>query len=172
MNWKPEHRELLKRFAARIPLPQRREGEDFEAFWDRCRAWMKLLGEQFAFSFGPGWGRKRADPNRPWSKDNLPYKDASAFVGFDTMLGAGTGRPSLAADNPLRDDLTGQYFEALPPVDHLAEPQPEPQPQPEPEPQPELSALEQRVLALEAMAAAFGARLAQYDAVVRALRGL
>ena len=158
MQWNANHATLLKRFAAMFPLPQQEANESLDAHADRCRAWTEKLGKQFAATFGPAFGRKRADPNRPWSKDCLPYRDGAVFVGWDVMNGAGTGFPTLSADHPAQHDLTGQTFAAVEPHDWLEAVTPAPPPDPVPVPSPEpddvtpaaFAALRDRVAATEA----------------------
>lgn len=107
---------LINRFAQKFPLPQGSPGDDHE---NNCRAWMQTLEEQIEFTFpGEGYGRKRGDPGRPWSKDNLPRKTAQGLEGWDLMAGAGTGKPRLEI-SAVSISLDGQDFQTVSPVDHL-----------------------------------------------------
>lgn len=143
MTWTSAEAALLTAFARAYPVPLQQAGEPLEAHQDRCRAWMRQLGEQFRYTFGVGWGRKRADPGRPWSKDNLPFRGGGVFTGWDVLLGTGTGQPRLNADAPAQYDLTGQDFQGLDPVNWLGG-TPEPPDPPDPP-----VGLEARVVALE-----------------------
>lgn len=165
MMWTPAYSALLQRFVARFPVPQRRAGEPQEPdFEDRCRAWVKTLAEQFSFQYGSSWGVKSSSPGAPQSKDVLAHT-SDQLRGWDMLVGAGTGFPTLN-DPPVAipdHEMKPQAFIPVTATNHLKEPQPDPEPEPEPEPIP--GDLPSRVAALEA-------RVAQYDAVVRALRAL
>jgi hypothetical protein len=109
----------VARFVARFPLPQGAAGSVVHE--DACRDWMKRVAEQIEHDFpGQGVGRKRASRTRPWSKDGLPQStDGGRTIrGWDLMVGAGTGRPTLTPA-PATLDLTGQYWEAVSPINHL-----------------------------------------------------
>lgn len=76
-----------------------------------------MIAEQVCFEFGISWGTKRADPGRPPSKDSLTFNDpvTSRLWNFDYQNG------STRAANifPEAEDITGQIFIRVNPVDHL-----------------------------------------------------
>lgn len=123
--------ELLPRFIAKFPVPEIREGEGDDAFTDRMRAWMLPLHEHIEFlAPGQGYGRKRADPGRPWGKDSIPHvtRLGSGWDGhsveegecWDFFNGTGTGHPSFNP-NVRSVDLAGQYFETVAAVDRMGD---------------------------------------------------
>lgn len=162
---------IRTRYIQRFPVPQ---GEPGEAFEERARQWSIAFAEQVAFEQGALWGMKRADPNRPISKDTIAlYADDGIIRIWDLLIGTGTGRPRLAED-PDAQDLRDQVFVPVTPTNHLAADAPVPQDPPRPDAPPaadtaRMEALEQRMLALEGLLAAqatvlFGLR----DAIVGA----
>lgn len=126
----------IRAFVAKFPLPDigtadPRDPAVIGPHEDRCRDWMFRLAQQLTFSHPQeGFGRKRADPGRPWSKDNLPRRRADGQLeGWDLMLGAGTGHPTLNLDAQA-ESLAGQHFETVSAVDHLGSTPPPPPPPP------------------------------------------
>jgi hypothetical protein len=144
MKLPPHIQDLRARYRSKFPVPKQGLGEAIEAFEERARQWTIGLCEQCAFSApGEGWGCKRADPTRPISKDVLAKADAGRLLGWDLLIGTGTGQPVETAD-PDSMDLTGQFFEDRPeffqPTDHVGgsvEPPVEPPVPPTPGPCPE-----------------------------------
>lgn len=110
---------LRDAFVARFPVPQ---GEPGEAHEENVRQWSIRFAEQVAFQRpGMGWGMKRADPNRPISKDTLARSmDGKLFI-WDMLLGTGTGAPRINPD-PEAEEVTGQVFVPVAQVNHLGVP--------------------------------------------------
>lgn len=119
----------VNRFAAAFPVPQ---GNPADPTWDdQLRSWTLKLCSQVCFSHGAAWGAKRADPNRPISKDSLAFvPESNALWGWDLLIGSGTGKPTLAPE-PGFNDIPEQVFVSVIPHDYLGG-QPEPGPDPEP----------------------------------------
>lgn len=111
---------IRARYVAQYPVPQ---GEPGEAFEERARQWSIRFAEQVAFEQGPLWGMKRADPNRPISKDTITFYADETLRIWDLLTGTGTGKPRLV-DNPESEDITGQVFVAVTPTNHLGVAQP------------------------------------------------
>jgi hypothetical protein len=138
MNLPDDTKALLRAFEARFPLPQGAPGEEHE---EQCREWCIRFAQQARFTFPSRmYGVKRASPDRPISKDSLallPLNDA--LVSWDLMLGAGTGRPTLAPE-PKFHSIPSQVFVAVAPRDYLegggvpVPPGPDPGPAPAPAP--------------------------------------
>jgi hypothetical protein len=134
-------RSLISRFAQRFSVPQMAgPGPADDAFEDQCRAWTKKLGEQLAFAIGPHWGVKSAAAGRPQSKDAIALNEGGRLIGFDTLVGVGTGHPSLNVSQISGEDITGQIFIPVTPTDHLP-------PSPDPNDVVSLEALRQKVTA-------------------------
>lgn len=96
------------------------EGDD-----DQRRALTKLIAETTRFRKGPDWGWKTAGTGRPPSKDAIAKKDNGRLLGWDLFNGT-TRAPN---DHPESEDITGQIFIEMQPVDHIAdEPQLPPPP--------------------------------------------
>lgn len=106
---------LLTRYVAQYPIPT---GEPGEAHEEHVRQWSIRFAEQVAYSEGKEWGMKRADPNRPISKDTLSRYAGGKLLIWDLLIGTGTGNPRLNP-NPESDDVTGQVFEPVMPRNHL-----------------------------------------------------
>lgn len=113
----PENvKQIRARYVARFPIPQGQPGPEIE---DSVRRWAIGLAEQVAFELpGQGWGTKRADPNRPISKDGLARLVDGRLWIWDMVTGAGTGNGQLV-DNPEATDITGQVFVEVTPGNHL-----------------------------------------------------
>lgn len=108
---------IRARYVAQYPVPQGQPGEAFE---ERARQWSIAFAEQVAFEQGPLWGMKRADPNRPISKDTITFyaDDDGVLRIWDLLTGTGTGSPRLV-ENPESEDITGQVFVRVTPTNHL-----------------------------------------------------
>lgn len=131
-------------YAREVPPPSGGPNPADEAFENRCRAWTKGLAQQIVFSTGDRtWGCKNAGGGRPPSKDAIAHQNGATLFGYDTLFGVGTGSPSLNP-NPVGEDITGQTFMPVEPVDYLGGAQP-----PGPGPDPGDDELEARVRALE-----------------------
>lgn len=137
MQLPAEVKAVRSRYVAKFPIPQGPPGPEIE---EQVRQWSIGLAEQVAFEIpGEGWGTKRADPNRPISKDGLARQDDEDRGGrlwiWDMVTGAGTGLGRLV-ENPEGEDITGQVFVPVTPRNRLGtaiEPPPvKPGPQPLP----------------------------------------
>lgn len=132
MQLPAEVKAIRARYVAKFPIPQGPPGPEIE---EQVRQWSIGLAEQVAFERpGEGWGTKRADPNRPISKDGLARQDDEDRGGrlwiWDMVTGAGTGLGRLV-ENPEAEDITGQVFVPVTPRNRLeAVPVPE-KPKPE-----------------------------------------
>lgn len=116
MQLPAEVKAIRARYVATFPVPQ---GEPGEAFEESARQWSIRFAEQVAFEQGPLWGMKRADPNRPISKDTLSlYGNDGAIIIWDLLMGTGTGKPRLV-DDPHGHEITGQVFVPVTPTNHL-----------------------------------------------------
>jgi hypothetical protein len=106
-------------FVAKVPVPAGGPNPADSAFEDRCRAWTRSLAQQIVFSTNDrSWGCKNAGGGRPQSKDALAHQVGGNLFGFDLLFGVGTGSPSLVP-SPSGEDITGQVFMPVDPVDHL-----------------------------------------------------
>lgn len=125
---------LVRAFAARYPVPTGLPGEAHE---EACRAWTTQLCQQAAWSFpGARYGAKRADPGRPLSKDTLAQDRPDGLIGWDVLIGAGTGLPAVIGAPGPSLDLRGQAFVEVLGINWLDAPAPMPDPPPTPEPPP------------------------------------
>jgi hypothetical protein len=139
-------------FVAKVPVPSGGPNPADDAFEDRCRAWTRGLAQQIVFSTGDrSWGCKNAGGGRPQSKDAIAHQVGATLFGFDLLLGVGTGSPALVP-SPSGEDITGQVFIPVEPVDRIGGPPPVPPPSGD---------LEQRVAALEAAVKAADAKAAE-----------
>jgi hypothetical protein len=149
MKLPAEAKTILAAFVAAFPIP---DGDRGEAFEETIRQWtMRFVQTVLARTADASWGSKRADAGRPIGKDSIARQVDGHLWGWDLLLGAGTGRPTLHPD-PDGEDITGQVFEPVEARDWLASPEP----QPEPEPQPDgllarLEAIERQLAALYAV---------------------
>lgn len=106
-------------FVAKVPVPAGGPNPADPAFEDRCRAWTRSLAEQIVFSTNDrSWGCKNAGGGRPQSKDAIAHQVGGNLFGFDLLFGVGTGSPSLVP-SPSGEDITGQVFMPVEPVDHI-----------------------------------------------------
>lgn len=109
-------KQIRSRFIGAFPIPQGMPGEEFE---ERARQWTIKFAEQVAFDVPhQGWGMKRADPNRPISKDTISKLEGGRLLIWDLLTGTGTGTPR-PVDNPESEDITGQLFVEVTPTNHL-----------------------------------------------------
>lgn len=118
---------LVQAFAAAYPPPHGFAGETHD---ELCRRWTQALAEQAVFTFPQGgYGCKRAGEDRPLSKDTLArFGDDFLggdvlidFIGWDVLIGAGTGAPAVIGAPTESLDLYGQVFVPVAPRDWLAE---------------------------------------------------
>jgi hypothetical protein len=135
---------LIQQFAVKYPMPV---GEP------ALQAWTHKLCEQLAYSSLEPWGHKASSPSAPHSKDTIALRQP--FVGWDIIIGAGTGNPVLDLSGE-SIDLSGQYFEPVAKINWLGG---DPLPPPITNLEARVADLEQRVAdiehALQDAAAAF-----------------
>lgn len=117
---------IVGRYVQKFPIPQGAGPEDFDPvnngassrFEDKARGWVLGLAEQVRFETGDArWGVKNAGGGRPQSKDSLTF-NGPRLVNYDMLSGVGTGHPVLVGQ-PGGEDITGQTFIPVFPVDHL-----------------------------------------------------
>lgn len=147
-------KQVRSRFMAAFPVPQGTPGEEFE---ERARQWTIKFAQQVAFDMpNQGWGMKRADPNRPISKDTIARLDAGRLLIWDLLTGTGTGMPR-PVDDPESQDITGQLFVEVVATNHLKGIVPTqgvvPPPEPRPEPKPLVATKTDAALMVEHLAA-------------------
>lgn len=108
---------LRDQLLAASPLPF--SAQPSEAKDGMFRDWCIDLAEQVAFSYpGHGFGVKRADPNRPISKDTIAQQVGSVLWAWDLFTGVGTATTAVVP-NPDAMDISGQTFVPVEAVDHL-----------------------------------------------------
>lgn len=135
---------IRARYVVRYPVPQGVPGDAHE---ENCRQWSIRFAEQVRHDTDDStWGAKRADAGRPISKDTLARNLAPKLYSWDLLSGTGTGSPTLN-ESPAAEDITGQVFVHVEPVDHLGDPPPPPPP--DDTLAKKLAALEARVAELE-----------------------
>lgn len=150
---------VISAYVAKFPPPQ---GDPAAGNWDETiRQWTIRLCQQVCFSIGNQWGAKRADPGRPIGKDSLATYGANFLYSWDLLIGAGTGRPQIAAD-PTFYDLTGtgQVFEPVQPADYIGGGGGTPPPDPDPNPGVDTAAILAAIKALDAKVSALPAQIA------------
>jgi hypothetical protein len=134
---------IRDRFVAKFPIPQGSGPEDFDpqtggasaAFENKARMWVYRLAQQIRYETNnPAWGVKNAGGGRPQSKDSLA-NNGPRLINYDLMTAVSSGHPTLVPD-PQGEDITGQTFMPVEPVNHLEAPVPQPDPTPVPEPTP------------------------------------
>jgi hypothetical protein len=156
-------------YVARFPIPAGPPGEPHE---ENCRQWSIRFAEQVAYNFpGQGWGMKRAGPGRPISKDTIAQRiDGEHLRIWDLLTGTGTGDPRLN-DNPESEELTGQTFVPVASTNHLKlqVPNPEPPTTPTPPAPTDLSAILERLAAIETFQATQAKAVKQLSAGIAAL---
>ena len=123
MTWTPELKSLLQRFAAKFPAPTAGD--------ESARTWTRHFAEQVCYALGTAWGTKAQTASHPQSTDSLAYRDARAqrLYSWDLLYSSGSPSCKIIYD-PSDTDITGQYFIAVSPVNHLATDPPPPPPPP------------------------------------------
>lgn len=107
---------IRARYVAAFPLPQ---GEPSPEQEERVRAWSIAFAEQVRHDTGnSSWGVKRSGPTNPISKDTIAKRHEGRLLIWDLCTGTGTGRPTLNED-PEAEDITGQQFVGVAPINHL-----------------------------------------------------
>jgi len=125
----PDALAVRDRYVTAFPLWDMPPGPAAE---ERARTWTLGLCNQLAHDLpGQNYGAKRADANRPISKDAVAQKQPNgALFSWDMLSGAGDGSPELV-QNPDSEDITGQVFVQVEGVDIIAgEGHPAPTPPP------------------------------------------
>lgn len=72
---------------------------------------VRRVAQQFRYTFGPGWGMKRAAPDRDLSNNVLGYQSPAGLFGFKVV-------PVRVKPEPLTLP-SPQVFASVEPVDHL-----------------------------------------------------
>ena len=107
------------------------------------RALTRAIAEQVRYELGPQWGTKRADATRPISKDSIAFQSVTGVLfSFDWQNGQ-TREPNPAGE---MENITGQVFVEVDPINHLGSKPPAPPPMPTP---PDIDQLYRRIDALE-----------------------
>lgn len=101
---------------------------------ETARQWTIGFVRQVKFSYpDANFGCKKADDSRPISKDSIAQIHFGGIIsGWDLLSGAGTGKPTLALD-PDSQDITGQVFVPVTPLDTIGGGNEEPSPKPDAE---------------------------------------
>lgn len=115
---------------------------------DQRRELTRLIAEQVRFELGEWWGRKQADWTRPVSKDAIAFREVLGRMFSWDWQNGDTRAPNPPGE---MEDVTGQVFVPVDPIDHLsATPGPSspipPMPIPTPDPSSDLLV---RLVALE-----------------------
>ena len=101
---------------------------------ERGRQWTLGLIAQIGFEHESyGYGSKRADPNRPISKDSMAQQTGGTLWNWDMLSGTGTGTPSVNA-NPDGENITGQIYVYVAPRNVIGNAPVPPTPTPTPPP--------------------------------------
>ena len=126
MKWPPRVQEILNTLATQHPTWV--ADDSGPAPTPRFRL-NEMFAQQVRFEFGPDYGLKRADPGRPISSENLAYQ--SDRLGGRLLAWAWEDKhDGTVAQFPEGEDITGQVFVSVEPVDHLGSGQPQPSPEP------------------------------------------
>jgi hypothetical protein len=106
------------RYVAKFPLWSMPAGPAAE---ERARTWTLGLCNQLAHDLpGQNYGSKRADQNRPISKDAVAQKQPNgALFSWDMLSESGSGSPKLVP-NPEHEDITGQVFVQVEGIDVIS----------------------------------------------------
>ena len=105
-------KEIITILASRFP--DLRKGDD-----DQRRALTLKFAQQIRFELGESWGTKRAGKGRPPSKDAVARIFEEKLFGADVINGT-TREPQL----PDMEELPGQLFIAVDPINHLDDKRP------------------------------------------------
>lgn len=120
MNLPADTLALLVQFEKAFPLPQGTPGKVHEA---NCRNWSIKFAQQAKFTFPERWyGVKTTSSSMKLdraSKDSLAQNHPTGLKSWDLMIGAGTGKPTLAK-KPKFHDIPDQFFIEVEAVDHLS----------------------------------------------------
>jgi len=156
MTFTQTEKDILTAFAAAFPLPQAANNTSaaISAWEDERRAWLRKAVETLKARVGV-WGTKRADQNRPPSKDAAAKEEGGRLWAFDTCVATSDITIRLNVDAH-GEDITGQVFIPVDAHDWLTGSVPEPVPgdpapvpeTPDPiEPSPVLARLEAAITA-------------------------
>lgn len=90
---------------------------------DDQRVLTRMIGEQFAFAFGPHWGVKSADPSRPQGPSEIAFNGPPLLIWrWSDGDGHVTGVKGAPLPTPLLqplDQSVGQHFIGVDAIDHL-----------------------------------------------------
>lgn len=113
---------MLAKFSLPFTAPPSSQKEDI------FRQWCIKFAEQLAHTFpNEGWGMKRAEPTRPISKDTVARQLGGQLLIWDLFSGvgaadaAGNGTTTVVPF-PDAQDVTGQVFVEVIPMNHLSSP--------------------------------------------------
>jgi hypothetical protein len=121
---------IRSRYVAKFPIPQTPGGGAEHE--ERCRQWSIRFAQQVAFDLpNQGWGVKRA--SGPISKDTIALQTGGRLFVWDLLVGTGTGTPTLNED-PDGEQVFGQMFVPVDPLDSLGGATPIPGSGPTPQP--------------------------------------
>jgi hypothetical protein len=118
MQFTAHEQSILVAFDAAYPVPQG-AGKSVDKWEAERRYWTMTLAQTFNARAGAKWGTKRADPNRPPSKDALAFEDAGRLWGFDTCVATSDTTVKINP-NAHGEDITGQVFIPVEAKDWLA----------------------------------------------------
>lgn len=85
---------------------------------DDRRVLTRKIAEQTRYELGSEWGTKASSRNNPQSKDAIAMQTGGRLYVWDWQNGS-TREPQIRAGQP-GDDVTGQYFISVDPVNHLS----------------------------------------------------
>lgn len=81
---------------------------------DDRRVSARMFAEQMRFSFGPDWGSKASSPTNPQTKDAIAKRVGVRLCVWDIVNGA-----TRELQFGHGEDITGQHFIAVTPIDHV-----------------------------------------------------
>jgi hypothetical protein len=118
-----EHIDTINAYVSKFGLPSTQGGRnpspsDIEANKVVGREWIKKLIATLTFHHPEGnFVRKRGDRGRPWSNESVAWLDGNKLYGIDLLTNAGVEWQTFNIGHV--EDLTGQDWEKVDPVDHL-----------------------------------------------------
>lgn len=121
MKWTGRIQEILNTFAAMHPLWI--NDDSGPAPTPRFRL-NERFAQQVCFEFGNSYGLKRADPGRPVSSETLAYQSNGKLFGWSWE----NQHNGTVDQFPESEDLAGQVFVPVAPVDWFSGETPKPEP--------------------------------------------
>lgn len=86
---------------------------------DQRRQLTRMMAEQSAFIMGLAWGTKAQSPTHPQSKDQIAHRiSPTEFDVWDWQNGT-TREVQVHPNSPPNERVTGQFFIAVSPINHL-----------------------------------------------------